>query len=45
LDCFLASGISNDSEALTVAGGVGIQGDVYSNTGIADENYLLYNFW
>jgi hypothetical protein len=33
---------STTTGVLTVAGGVGIRGDVYSNTGIADENYLLY---
>jgi len=33
---------STTTGALTVVGGVGIGGDVYSNTGIEDENYLLY---
>jgi len=33
---------STTTGALTVAGGVGIRGDVYSKTGIPDENYLLY---
>jgi hypothetical protein len=33
---------STTTGALTVAGGVGIRGDVYSNTGIPDENYMLY---
>lgn len=33
---------STTTGALTVAGGVGIQGNVYSKSGIADENYLLY---
>jgi hypothetical protein len=33
---------STTTGALTVAGGVGIRGDVYSNTGIPAENYLLY---
>jgi len=33
---------STTTGALIVAGGVGIRGNVYSNTGIADENYLLY---
>jgi len=37
-----ATSTSTTTGALIVAGGVGIQGDVYSNTGIADENYLLY---
>jgi len=33
---------STTTGALTVAGGVGIQGDIYSRTGTPDENYLLY---
>jgi len=33
---------STTTGSLIVAGGVGIGGDVYSNSGIADENYLLY---
>ena len=37
-----ATSTSTTTGALTVVGGVGIQGDVYSRTGIADENYLLY---
>jgi hypothetical protein len=37
-----ATSTSTTTGALTVAGGVGIQGDIYSNTGIPAENYLLY---
>jgi hypothetical protein len=37
-----ATSTSTTTGALVVSGGVGIQGDVYSRTGIADENYLLY---
>lgn len=37
-----ATAINTITGALTVAGGVGIQGPVYSATGIEDENYLLY---
>lgn len=37
-----ASSTSTTTGVLTVSGGVGIQGDVYSNTGTPDENYLLY---
>jgi cytoskeletal protein CcmA (bactofilin family) len=33
---------STTTGALTVSGGVGIRGEVYSRTGIPDENYLLY---
>ena len=33
---------STTTGALLVSGGVGIQGDVYSNTGNLQENYLLY---
>ena len=33
---------STTTGALIVAGGVGIRGNIYSNTGVADENYLLY---
>jgi len=38
----LIASTSTTTGALTVAGGVGIQGDIYSRTGIPDENYLLY---
>ena len=37
-----SSSTSTTTGALVVAGGVGIQGDIYSNTGVPDENYLLY---
>lgn len=37
-----ASSTSTTTGVLTVSGGVGIRGDVYSNTGTPDENYLLY---
>jgi hypothetical protein len=33
---------STTTGALTVAGGVGIRGDVYANSGNPDENYMLY---
>ena len=33
---------STSTGALTVAGGVGIRGNVYAKSGIPDENYLLY---
>lgn len=33
---------STTTGALTVAGGVGIQGNIHSNTGVPEENYLLY---
>ena len=33
---------STTTGALTVGGGVGIKGSVYSKDGIAAENYLLY---
>lgn len=40
----VGTGISTSTTtgALTVVGGVGIQGDVYARTGHVDENYLLY---
>ena len=34
---------SSTTGALTVAGGVGIQGSVYSQDGNIQENYLLYS--
>jgi|694.fasta_scaffold00326_5 hypothetical protein len=37
-----ATSTSTTTGALTVAGGVGIRGDVYSRTGHPDENLLLY---
>lgn len=33
---------STQTGALVVTGGVGIGGDIYSGTGMSDENYLLY---
>lgn len=33
---------STSTGALTVAGGVGIRGNVYAKSGISDEDYLLY---
>lgn len=41
----VVSGISSTSTttgAITVSGGIGVQGDIYSATGNPDENYLLY---
>jgi hypothetical protein len=37
-----ASSTSTTTGVLTVAGGVGIRGDVYANSGHPDENYMLY---
>lgn len=36
------SATSTLSGALQVVGGVGIQGDIYANTGNPEENYMLY---
>lgn len=36
------SATSTVSGALQVVGGVGIQGDIYANTGNPEENYMLY---
>ena len=36
------SATSTTTGVLTVAGGVGIRGNIYSKTGTPDENYLLY---
>lgn len=38
-----ASSTSTTTGALTVAGGVGIKGSVYSQDGNAEENYLVYS--
>ena len=37
------SATSTISGAVQVIGGVGIQGDIYANSGNPDENYLLYS--
>lgn len=37
-----ANSTSTTTGAVQIVGGVGIQGDVYSNTGIPEENYMLY---
>jgi hypothetical protein len=37
------SATSTISGAVQVLGGVGIQGDIYANSGNPDENYLLYS--
>ena len=37
-----ATSTSTTTGVLTVSGGVGIRGNVYANSGIAEENYLLY---
>lgn len=38
----LTQSTSTTTGALTIEGGVGIQGDVYAGTGNPDENFLLY---
>lgn len=38
----LTASTSTNTGALTVAGGVGIGGDIYNSNGAPDENYLLY---
>jgi len=38
----LTASTSTTTGAVTIAGGVGIKGDVYSATGNPDENFLLY---
>ena len=37
------SSTSTTTGALTVAGGVGVQGSIYSQDGNAQENYLVYS--